>query len=178
MALRDLSETSANWRWISRPGKVIVMNHELLRLADSVALSDPCNEPLRLAFGLACAERVQHLLEEPGACACLATLRAFVQGQAERPALVAAEKEIAAIANSHRGSNSIDGSAHAAVSATYAVANAVAGRALEAAGYAAYAAVYSYGGYAVSDPTAYENEYAWQVEKFRELQARQDSRMD
>ena len=178
MALRVPSETPANWRWISRPGKVIVMNHELLRLADAAALSDPCNEPLRLAFGLACVERVQHLLEEPGARACLATLRAFVQGKAERPALVVAEKEIAAIANSHRGSNSIDGSAHAAVSATYAVANALAARSLEAAGYAAYAAVYSYGGYGVSDPSAFESEYAWQVEKFRELLARQDRRTD
>lgn len=154
------------------------MNHELLRLADALALSDPRNEPLRLAFGLACVERVQHLLEEPGARACLATLRAFLQGKAERPALIAAEKEIAAIASSHRGSNSIDGSAHAAVSATYAAANALAARALEAAGYAAYAAVYSYAGYAVTDPSAYENEYAWQVEKFREFLAQQERRTD
>lgn len=154
------------------------MNHELLHLADAAALSDPRQEPLQLAFGLACVERVEHLLEEPAARACLATLRGFVEGRIDRSALVAAEKEIAAIANSHRGSNSIDGSAHAAVSATYAVANAVAGRALEAASYAAYAVVYSYGGYAAGDPSAFETEYAWQVEKFRELLAQQDRRTD
>ena len=154
------------------------MNHELLLVAEAAALSDPRNTPLRLAFGLACVERVQHLLEQPGACDCVATLRAFVQGKTDRADLVTAEKEIAAIANSHRGSNSIDGSAHAAVSATYAAANALAGRALEAAGYAAYAAVYAYGGYAVSDPSAFESEYAWQVEKFRELLAQLDMRAD
>ncbi len=119
------------------------MNHELLLLAEAAALSDPRNTPLRLAFGLACVERVQHLLGEPGACDCLATLRAFVQGKTDRSSLVTAEKEIAAIANSHRGSNSIDGSAHAAVSATYTAVNTLAVRALEAAGYAAYAAVYA-----------------------------------
>ena len=76
---------------------------------------------------------------------------------------------IAKAANSHRGSNSIDGTAHAAVSATYAVANALAGRALDAASYAAYATVYAYGGYAVNDPQSFEAEFAWQVERFREL---------
>lgn len=72
----------------------------------------------------------------------------------------------------HRGSNSIDGSAHAAVSATYAVANALAGRALEATSYAAYASVYSYSGYAVTEPAAFEDEFAWQVDKFKELRGR------
>ena len=63
----------------------------------------------------------------------------------------------------------IDGTAHAAVSATYAVVNALAGRALDAASYAAYATVYAYGGYAVNDPQSFEAEFAWQVERFREL---------
>jgi len=57
----------------------------------------------------------------------------------------------------------MDGSGHAAVSATYAVANALAGRALETADYAAYAVVYDYGAYAVSDPSAFEAEFEWQV---------------
>ena len=128
------------------------MNEALSRLAAELGLSDPANESLGLAFGLACAERVAHLLEDAKAGQCLAVLRAFVYGKTSRAA------DIAAIANSHRGSNSIDGSAHAAVSATYAVANALAGRALEAASYAAYATVYSYGGYAVNDPSSFESE--------------------
>lgn len=145
------------------------MNHELSRLAASIHLDEPGQEALRLAFGLACAGRVQHLLEDPRAVDGLAQLQAFVDGKLERPALARAAQEVAAVANSHRGSNSIDGAAHAAVSATYAVANALAGRALDAAGYAAYAAVYGYGGYAVNDPSAFEGEFAWQVEKLREL---------
>lgn len=145
------------------------MNHELSRLAAEFRLADPAHEPLRLAFGLACVGRVRHLLEDPGAMRCLAVLEDFQAGKLERPALDDAAREIAAIANGHRGSPSIDGSAHAAVSATYAVANALAGRALDAAGYAAYAAVYAYGGYAVTDPSAFEGEYAWQVQTFNAL---------
>jgi hypothetical protein len=147
------------------------MNHELSRLAAAIHINEPRHEALRLAFGLACASRVQHLLEDPKAIDYLATLQAFVDGKLDRSTLAQATQEIAALANSHRGSNSIDGSAHAAVSATYAVANALAGRALEAAGYAAYAAIYGYGGYAVTDPSAFEGEFAWQVEKFKELAA-------
>lgn len=145
------------------------MNHELLRVAADFRLADPEHESVRLMFGLACASRVRHLLEDPGAIRCLAVLENFVAGRQERPALDVAARDIAAIANSHRGSPSIDGSAHAAVSATYALSHALAGRALDAAGYAAYAAVYAYGGYAVTDPSAFESEYAWQVEKFKEL---------
>ena len=145
------------------------MNDALSRLAAELGLSDPANESLGLAFGLACAERVVHLLEDAKAGQCLAVLRAFVDGKTCHAALQAASKDIAAVANSHRGSNSIDGSAHAAVSATYAVANALAGRALEAASYAAYATVYSYGGYAVNDPSSFGSEFAWQVARLKEL---------
>ena len=145
------------------------MNHELSRLATQAELSHGRHEALRLAFGLACCERVKHLLEDPNAIDCLAVLRAFVDGTASPAAFTDATTAIEAVAGSHRGSNSIDGSAHAAVSATYAVANALAGRALEAASYAAYASVYSYGGYAVTDPSAFDGEFAWQVETFRAL---------
>ncbi|MEJ1128666.1 hypothetical protein V9L20_13875 [Variovorax sp. CCNWLW225] len=55
------------------------------------------------------------------------------------------------------------------MSATYAVSQAVAGRALQAAAYAAYATVYAYGGYAVTDPEAFAEEFAWQVSAFRAL---------
>ncbi len=145
------------------------MNQELSRLAAAVGLDEPGRKALRLAFGLACARRVEHLLEDPRAIHCLAVLRDFVEGNTDRPAMEQAAQEIAAVANSHRGSNSLDGAAHAAVSATYATANALAGRALEAAGYAAYAAVYGYGGYAVADPSAFDGEFAWQVEQLKTL---------
>ncbi|MBI2770692.1 MAG: hypothetical protein HYX47_13780 [Burkholderiales bacterium] len=147
------------------------MNQQLSDLARELRLSGPANGALRLAFGLACAERVEHLLEDPRAVACLAVLKAHAAGTADAGALDAAAQEIAQVANQHRGSNSIDGAQHAAVSATYAVANALAGRALEAAGYAAYASVYAYGGYAVSDPSAFEPEYAWQAAQLRRLAA-------
>ena len=51
------------------------------------------------------------------------------------------------------------------MSATYAVASALAGKALRAAEYAAYAAVYGQGGYgAVSDPASFDIEHAWQAD--------------
>jgi hypothetical protein len=149
------------------------MNHELMRLAAAMALQDERHARLRLALGRACVARVKHLLEDPQAVQCLAVLEAFVDGRADEAALAAARQEIAAVANSHRGSNSIDGAAHAAVSATYAVANALAGRALDAASYAAYATVYAYGGYAVNDPTAFEAEFAWQVSALQALSAQE-----
>ena len=96
---------------------------------------------------------------------------AYLQGRADQASLQGASAEIPRIANSHCGSGSIDGSAHAAVSATYAVAKALQGRALDAAAYTAYATVYAYSDYAVNDPASFDDEFTWQVEKFRELAA-------
>ena len=148
------------------------MNPELSRLADALDLSAPAQRPLRLAFSLACAQRIRHLLEDPDAVACLSVLDAFVAGAASEVALQDAAQQVARIAQSHRGSSNIDGSAHAAVSATHAVAHAAAGRALDAASYAAYAMVYAYGGYAVNDPAAFAPEFDWQVEQLRALAQR------
>ncbi len=152
------------------------MNDELERLAAEVHLNDHSNELLRLAFGLACAIRVKHLLENEKAKVCLSVLQSFVDGNSDQDTLAEARELISSVANSHRGSPSIDGSAHAAVSATYAVANALAGRAIEAANYAAYASVYAYGGYAVTDPSAFQEVFTWQVEKLRELSRQFSSR--
>ena len=100
----------------------------------------------------------------------LAVLDAFVHGGADRVALDHATQEIAAIANSHRGSSSIDGSAHAAVSATYAVARPLPASARSFAGYAAGdGSVDAYGGYAVNDPSAFEAEHTWQIQTLRDL---------
>ncbi|MEO6018486.1 MAG: hypothetical protein ABIP46_14610 [Polaromonas sp.] len=145
------------------------MNPALESLAREVALDEPAHEGLRLAFGVACAARIRHLLEDPLAVAALDLAVRYVNGQCSRADFDAAAAGVQAVANSHRGSNSIDGTAHAAVSATYAVARALAGRALQAADYAAYAAVYAYGGYAVNDPSAFTSEHAWQVDTFRAL---------
>jgi hypothetical protein len=147
------------------------MNQALSKLAEQVGLQREENAGLRLAFGLACVARVQHLLEEPRALDCLAVLAECVERGCDPQRLAAAAQEAAQLSNSHRGSNSIDGSAHAAVSATYALAKALAGRALEAASYAAYASVYAYGGYAVTDPASFEPEFAWQQAQLRRLAA-------
>jgi hypothetical protein len=145
------------------------MNAELDKLAAEVGLTETANGRLRLQFALACVTRVRHLLEEPDAVACLDALDDFVQGRLGMSSFDSFVAKAAITAGHHRGSRSLDGSAHAAVSATYAVANALAGKALEAASYAAYASVYAYGGYAVSDPEAFEPEFAWQVEKLRDM---------
>ena len=87
-----------------------------------------------------------------------------------------AQREADQLANQHRGSKSIDGCGHAAVSASYAVANAINGRALQAASYAVYAMVYAGGGYgAVAQREAFDPEFAWQVDTLRALAAKSTS---
>ena len=149
------------------------MNFELQKLAAAHSLADESHQSLRLAFGLSCANRVRHLLEQPRAVELLDVLQAFVDGRADDTALQAAAAEAAHLANHHRGSKSIDGTGHSAVSATYAVAAALAGKAQDAAEYAAYSTVYGYGGYAVNDPDSFAPEYAWQVSAFESLLATQ-----
>lgn len=141
------------------------MNEALDRLAKQVELHAPPNERLRLEFGYACVLRVKHLLEEPEVAECLLALGRYLSGSLGHADLEQLAAEAARLANHHQGSKSIDGCGHAAVSATYAVANALAGRALPAAEYAAYATVYGQGGYAaVADRESFEPEFAWQVQ--------------
>jgi len=145
-------------------------NPQLTELALRLALDDPANEPLRWRFAHACVKRVGHLLEDPAVEACLSVLGHFVEGSADRAALEAAAAEAARLANRHPGSKSIDGCGHAAVSASYAVSKALQGRALEAASYAAYAAVYAQGGSAaVADRDSFQPEFDWQVAQLRSL---------
>ena len=145
------------------------MNSALESLAQECRLDASDRADLRYAFGLACVERVRHLLQEPRAIDCLEVLKAYVEGEVAVGVLTDAAAEMSEIATSHPGSDSIDGTAHAAVSATHAVAKALAGEALEAASYAAYATVYAYGAYAVKDPASFEPEYQWQVEQLRKM---------
>ena len=140
------------------------MNQELDRLARELALDDAAQERLRLAFAHECVARVRHLLEDTGVVAALDGLGAYLQGTLSREALAALAEEAARLANRHPGSKSIDGCGHAAVSATYAVAKALAGKAREAADYAAYAGVYAQGGSAaVADRESFDAEFGWQV---------------
>ena len=146
------------------------MNTALEQLAVQLGLHAPANEPLRLRFGHACSVRVRHLLERPEVEQCLDELGAAVACAGTIHNLDELRANAARLANQHQGSKSIDGCGHAAVSATYAVANAVAGKVLEAASYAAYAAVYASGGYAaVGEREAFEPEFNWQVQTLRDL---------
>ena len=148
------------------------MNQRLKQLATKIGLDSPENEQLRLAFSLACAARIRHLLEEQRAIDCLDALSQYVEGQLDRVGLRHYQNEAARLANQHKGSKSIDGCGHAAVSATYAVANALSGKALEVASYAAYAAVYADGGYAaVAEQESFESEFSWQVATLATLAA-------
>ena len=146
------------------------MTPELDRLLRTLEPASDENLDGRLQFGLLCASRVAHLLEQSEVLACLETLRVIVKNPhllGELPALITRSDELA---NRHQGSKSLDGVGHAAVSATYACAKAVAGRARQAAEYAAYAAVYGQGGYgATSDPAAFEPEFAWQAQQLQDL---------
>ncbi|WP_332741591.1 hypothetical protein [Hydrogenophaga sp.] len=139
------------------------MNEALDRLARELDLDSSVHERLRLEFGYACTLRVKHLLEEPAVLACLSGLGQYLDGTVDRAHLEHLAAQAAHLANQHQGSKSIDGCGHAAVSATYAVANALAGKACQAAEYAAYAAVYGQGGYgAVADRESFEPEFSWQ----------------
>jgi hypothetical protein len=127
-------------------------------------------EALKLAFACECVERVRHLLEDERVTCCLDVLVTYVKGEADRGALDQAAAEAATLANQHQGSRSLDGVGHAAVSASYAVANALAGRVVQAADYAAYAAVYAEGGHgAVCDPESFVAEKHWQLATLERL---------
>jgi len=139
------------------------MNAELEHLAREVGLAE--DPGLSLAFADACVQRVRHLLEDPAVLRCLDELGVVVVGRASPARLAAARDEAGRLANHHPGSKSIDGCGHAAVSASYAVAKALEGKALQAASYAAYATVYAQGGSAaVAERESFEAEFAWQCD--------------
>jgi hypothetical protein len=140
------------------------MNAALERLARELRLGEAGNERMRLEFGYACALRVKHLLEDPEVVECLLALGQFLDGSMERARFDTAAERANRLATQHQGSKSIDGCGQAAVSGSYAVAKALAGQALQAADYAAYAMVYAQGGHgAVADRESFEPEFQWQV---------------
>ena len=109
-------------------------------------------------------------MEQAEVLSCLDDFAKIVEGAESSDRMAALAANIDALANRHQGLKSLDGVGHAAVSATYALAKACAGKARQAAEYAAYAAVYRHGGYgAVSDPSSFAPEYDWQAEQLRSL---------
>lgn len=142
---------------------------ELIQLAENVDLDHEDNILLRVKFGLACVERVEHLLTDSLVLEVLAIGKAYIAGKCGNAELTEAAIKASQLARSHPGSGSIDGANNAAVSTSHGVAAALAGRALEAAGYAAYASVYSYASYAVTDVSAFASEHEWQISKFNSL---------
>ena len=118
---------------------------------------------VQAAISIALVERVRHLLEDDAVIACLDDAQAWVRRAGSRAELKALADRAAGLARSHPGSRSIDGTAHAAVSATHAVAAALKPHVLDAANYAAYAAVYAYSASAVTQPEAFASEHAWQA---------------
>jgi hypothetical protein len=142
---------------------------ELTRLARELELEDDNRFLLRLTFGISCVERVRGLLTEQSVVDCFHLGKQFLEGKTSKHGLAEVAQRAADIATKHPGSGSLDGSGNAAVSASHGVAAALAGRALEAAEYAAYAKVYSYASYAVTDISNYADEHTCQVNKLRAL---------
>ena len=145
------------------------MNAELRALVKELGLNNPEMEAIRYKFCLACASRIAHLLELNEAIAAYKDFESYLNGDLDRAKFEALQKTILEIANKHPGSKSLDGTKHSAVSATYALANAINGNPVAAAEYAAYSKTYGYGGYAVSDLESYQEEYAEQVKILRGL---------
>ena len=142
---------------------------QLTRLAEEIDLDCADQFKLRISFGVACMERVEHLLTDSSMIEMLAIGKAFVSGKCNERELEKAAGKASEVARSHPGSSSLDGAGSAAVSTSHGVAAALAGRALVAAEYSAYASVYSYASHAVTDLAAYEDAHAWQVNKLQEL---------
>ncbi len=147
------------------------MNQALRQLADALELEAPGQAHLALAFAVACVQRVRHLIVDERALEALDTAAGYVAGDVDASEMQAASQAAMRIAQSHPGPGLTDGSGSAAVSATTGLARALNGKPVDAAGYCAYAAVYAYSSASVTDPRAYDREYAWQVELLRTLAA-------
>jgi len=142
---------------------------KLTELARTVELDSNNQFTLRVAFGVACAGRVEHLLTDSNISEYLQVGKEYIRESISKSELVEAASKAEIAARSHPGSGLIDGCGNAAVSSSYCVAAALAARALVAAEYSAYACVYSYSSSAVTDITAYADEHEWQVSKFQQL---------
>jgi hypothetical protein len=61
------------------------MKTALDQFAIEIGLEQPDSERLRLAFGYACINRIEHLLEEPEVIECLQVLGGYLRGDVESP---------------------------------------------------------------------------------------------
>lgn len=132
------------------------------------------NDPaLRYRFALACVEDVAANLEDDEAIRAFGKFKDLLASFDERrlDEIKQLAAELKGLSQSHQGSRSIDGTRHAAVSATYALARAVDGDAVNAAAYAAYSSIYGYGGYAVNDPDSFDEAHQEQLDVLRKLRA-------
>jgi len=145
------------------------MNIDLRKLVTEYDLNSQDKERIRYEFCFACASRIQHLLEQEKALSAYRDFEDYLRGSLDQAQFVKLQTSILEVANRHQGSTSLDGTKHSAVSATYALANAINGNAVAAAEYAAYSKVYGYGGYATNDLDSYQEEYAEQVKILRKL---------
>lgn len=145
------------------------MNSELRTLVDQMGLNAPEMERMRFEFCFACASRINHLLELDETLSAYQDFKSYLEGELNLVEFEILQKSIFSIANKHQGSKSLDGTKHSAVSATYALANAINGNPIAAAEYAAYSKTYGYGGYAVSDLESYQEEYSEQVNILKRL---------
>jgi len=150
-----------------------MITKKLNQLAQQLELDCDSNFKLRIEFGVACAEHVEHLLTDQSIIDLLAVGKGFVHNRVSEENLKQAAQQAMKLARTHPGSGSIDGAGSAAVSSSFGVAAALAGNALVAAEYTAYASVYAYAGFAVSDLSAYTEVHDWQYNKLIELSARQ-----
>ena len=146
---------------------------ELKQVARKANLDADDKFDLRVAFGIACIERVEHLLTDNTVVDALSVGKKFLAGACSRQALKEAAAKAAKASRSQSGTNSLDGAGSAAVSVSYGVAAALSGSALRASEYAAYASVYAYASHAVTDQDAYKEEHGWQIRKLRYLAAGQ-----
>jgi len=126
---------------------------------------------LQLLFALKCVEDVASNLEDETAIDGMAKFRTLVTTPTAdlNAQLHELANQLKSLASSHQGSKSIDGTRHAAVSATYALAKAVNQQPVDAAAYAAYSHVYGYGGYAVNDPDSFSEVHKRQLEHLKSL---------
>lgn len=145
------------------------MNRQLRILAGKHQFESDRYQKERLVFGLGCVNRITHLLIDEQLTTILEHARQYLAGELSSSEFDMHVKDAQKIAQSHAGTNGIDGAGNAAVSATYAVAKALSGDAINAAEYAAYATVYSYASHTVTDPSAYEQEYQWQVNALEKI---------
>lgn len=145
------------------------MNTEIRRLAREIRLESDALFRLRLAFGVDCVRRVEQFLIDEDIIQAFMVGKQFVAGQCSLIELNAAAKQAHKIAASHAGTSGLDGAGNAAVSVSNAASLALAGRAIDAAEYSAYAKVYAYSSHAVTDPKAYTEENNWQLNRLRKL---------